>query len=62
MNAASSARRPRHGLETLVHSEVNALERSYADKNCVRGLVHEIGPGGTPSSAAEHPLLDRWRP
>src|SRR6478735_3677917 len=31
-------------LETLVHSEVNALERSYADNELrVRGLVHELG-------------------
>lgn len=31
-------------LETLVHSEVNALERSYADNEMrVRGLVHELG-------------------
>ena len=31
-------------LETLVHSEVNALERSYTDNELrVRGLVHELG-------------------
>jgi len=31
-------------LETLVHTEVNALERSYADNELrVRGLVHELG-------------------
>ncbi len=52
-------------LETLVHSEVNALERSYADNELrVRGLVHELTrrtrrhyqPCGT------HPLLDLRRP
>ncbi len=31
-------------LETLVHSEVTALERSYTDNELrVRGLVHELG-------------------
>lgn len=41
-------------LETLVHSEVNALERSYTDNEMrVRGLVHEL------SSEREAIVTDR---
>ena len=40
-------------LETLVHSEVNALERSYSDNEMrVRGLVQELGTGSAIRSSA----------
>ncbi len=39
-------------LEALVHSEVNALERSYSDNELrVRALVQELGWSAKPSSA-----------
>ncbi len=52
-------------LETLVHSEVNALERSYTDNELrVRGLVQELGSEreAIVNHAERIRSLDRRRP
>ncbi len=52
-------------LETLVHSEVTALERSYTDNELrVRGLVSRTGLGTRcdRQPCRTHPLVDRRCP